>query len=242
MMNILIVGGNRGVGLMLTKEIISKGWRAAVIAKEKNTYFKKSNNLLYKSIDLNNINETSVFLDKVINKWGKLDGVVFYAGITPFSSIIDCSEELYDSIFNVNLKSTFFITQKILKNMMNKSGGSIVFFGTSQMDSGEIDRAPYAISKGSLKVLSEHLAKRYSKYNIRSNMVIMGWTNTEGEINLRSSLGMNETELLNQAAKKIPMGRMLNVNDPVPAVMYFLSEDSKMVTGSIIRVTGGEYI
>ena len=70
----------------------------------------------------------------------------------------------------------------------------------------------------------------------------MGWTPTEGELALRASLGLSEEELIAQASEYVPMGRMLTVNDPVPAVMYFLSEESSMVTGSTIRVNGGEYI
>ena len=121
-------------------------------------------------------------------------------------------------------------------------GGSFVFFGTSQMESGQIDRAAYAISKGGLKTLSEHLARRYAQFKIRSNIVVMGWTPTEGEIELRSSLGVSKEDLISKASDYIPMGRMLTVNDPVPTVLHFLSDDSSMITGSEVRITGGEFI
>jgi NAD(P)-dependent dehydrogenase (short-subunit alcohol dehydrogenase family) len=110
------------------------------------------------------------------------------------------------------------------------------------MESGQIDRAAYAISKGGLKTLSEHLSRRYAKFHIRSNIIVMGWTPTEGELALRASFGISKEELDAEASAYIPMGRMLTVNDPVPAVMYFISDESSMVTGSTIRVNGGEYI
>jgi NAD(P)-dependent dehydrogenase (short-subunit alcohol dehydrogenase family) len=241
-MNILVVGGNRGVGLEISNNCIAKGWKVAIIAKEQNTSFKTCENVLYKSIDLCDLTNIQLFIQEIISLWGKIDGVVFYAGITPIASLIDCTEELYDRIFEINLKSTFFITKSILKNMLENGGGSLVFFGTSHMESGEIDRAVYAISKGGLKILSEHLARRYAKYQIRSNIVVMGWTPTEGELDLRASQGITKEELLAQASEHIPMGRMLTVNDPVPAVMYFLSDEAAMVTGSTIRCNGGEYI
>jgi NAD(P)-dependent dehydrogenase (short-subunit alcohol dehydrogenase family) len=125
---------------------------------------------------------------------------------------------------------------------MINQGGSFVFFGTSHMESGQIDRAAYAISKGGIKILAEHLSRRYAKFQIRANIIVMGWTPTEGELALRASLGVSKEELEAEASLYVPMGRMLTVNDPVPAVMYFLSEDSCMVTGSTIRVNGGEYI
>jgi len=110
------------------------------------------------------------------------------------------------------------------------------------MDYGMKNRAAYALTKSTLYTLSTHLAHHYSEYGIRSNYVVMGWTNTEGELELRHSEGMTEEELKAKAARILPMGRMLNPNDPIPAVMHLISDDSCMTTGSIIRITGGQYI
>lgn len=244
MKNIVVIGGNHGVGFQIVKECISKGYNVAVCFKEseESFLFKESEQLVIHSFDIQNIWECKVFINKIIGKWRKIDAVVFYAGITPISPLTDCSEALFDEIFDVNLKSTFFLAQAVVKNMMEQGGGSLVFFGSSHMESGQIDRAAYAISKGAIKILSEHLSHQYAKYQIRSNMIVMGWTPTEGELALRASLGMSKEELIAQASAYVPMGRMLTVNDPVPAVMYLLSDDSSMVTGSTIRVNGGEYI
>jgi NAD(P)-dependent dehydrogenase (short-subunit alcohol dehydrogenase family) len=70
----------------------------------------------------------------------------------------------------------------------------------------------------------------------------MGWTNTEGELKLRAEEGISEEELNMKAANTIPMGRILNGVDYVPAVMYFISDESAMATGSLLRITGGHYI
>ena len=70
----------------------------------------------------------------------------------------------------------------------------------------------------------------------------MGWTDTDGEIELRESQGISQEELQNKAASIIPMGRMLKVNDPIPTVLHFLSDESSMITGSVVRITGGEFI
>ena len=110
------------------------------------------------------------------------------------------------------------------------------------MDYGHEDRAAYALTKASLYTLSTHIAHHYSKFKIRSNYVVMGWTNTEGELNLRAGEGTDEEELMDMASKVIPLGRILSPTDPVAAIMYLISEDSAMTTGSIIRITGGHYI
>ena len=242
-MNIVVIGGNRGVGFEVVKACLNNGHRVAVSCKEPEDSFPitKNDNLLVRSFDLRDTDKCVHFIEEVVVLWQKIDGVVFYAGITSFSGLTDCTQEIYDSIFNINLKSTFFITQTALKTMINH-GGSFVFFGTSHMESGQVDRAAYAMSKGGMKILAEHLSRRYAKYRIRANIIVMGWTPTEGELALRASLGLSEEELITQASEYVPMGRMLTVNDPIPAVMYFLSDESSMVTGSTIRVNGGEYI
>jgi NAD(P)-dependent dehydrogenase (short-subunit alcohol dehydrogenase family) len=126
--------------------------------------------------------------------------------------------------------------------MMAHKTGSIIFFGSAHMDYGMEDRAAYALTKSALYTLSTHIAHHYAKYGVRSNYVVMGWTNTEGELKLRQEEGISEEQLQQEAAKTLPMGRMLNRFDPVPAVMYLISDDAAMTTGSLIRITGGEYI
>lgn len=231
------------MGLEVVKACLAKGYKVAVSCKEPVDSFPLpiTDNVLVRSFNLQDTDKCILFIEEVVSAWKQIDGVVFYAGITPFSGLKDCTQELYDRIFDVNLKSTFFITQTVLKNM-SSAGCSFVFFGTSHMESGHMDRAAYAISKGGMKVLSENLARRYAKQQVRSNIIVMGWTPTEGEIALRASLGQSKEDLVAEASAYIPMGRMLTVNDPVPAAMYFLSDDSAMVTGSTIRVNGGEYI
>lgn len=244
MKNIIVIGGNRGVGFEVVKSCLKMGYRVAFTGKEcDNLLIKEQNDkIIFSSFDLKDTKKSIEFVEDVIDKWKKIDAVVFYAGITPISSLTDCNEELFDDIFSINLKSTFFITQVAIKNMIANGGGSFVFFGTSHMEFGQIDRAAYAISKGGLKTLSEHLARQYSRFKIRSNIIVMGWTPTDGEIALRSSQGVSKEDLIAEASHYIPMGRMLTVNDPIPTVLHFLSDDSSMITGSFVRITGGEFI
>jgi len=126
--------------------------------------------------------------------------------------------------------------------MIEIGGGSIVLVGSAHSWSGQKDRAAYAISKGALYTLSEHLSHNYAIDKIRCNFITMGWTPTDGELALRSKQGMSKDELINFASSKLPMGRMLTAEDHLPAIIYLLSDDSSMVSGSNIRVTAGEYI
>ncbi len=248
MKTVMILGGTKGVGKEILKSCLKKGYNVSFSGRNSNEgnaliqSLKLENKLYFHEIDLNSIKEIENFYLQTINRFGKIDALILYAGITPVSSIIDTEEDLYDSVFNVNLKAPFFLLKHVLKSMAASKSGSIVFFGSAHMDYGQIDRAPYALTKSTLYTLSNHIAHHYAKYGVRSNYLVMGWTNTEGEIELRNQEGMSEETLQNKASNSIPMGRMLNSFDPVPAVMHFISDDSAMTTGSIMRITGGEYI
>ena len=248
MKTVMILGGTKGVGKEILKSCLEKGYNVAFCGRnpdEGNEIIQSlqlENKLYFHRLDLNSILGIENFYTQTIKKFGKIDALVLYAGITPVSSIIDTEEDIYDSVFNVNLKAPFFLLKHVLKSMMKFKSGSIIFFGSAHMDYGEVDRTAYALTKSALYTLSNHIAHHYAKYRIRSNYLVMGWTNTEGEIELRAKEGISEDELKNKATNIIPMGRLLNRLDPIPAVMYFISDDSAMTTGSIIRITGGEYI
>ncbi|WP_411894853.1 SDR family NAD(P)-dependent oxidoreductase [Winogradskyella sp. A2] len=248
MKTVMLLGGTKGVGNEILKSCLIKGYNVAFCGRDEklgNQIVEASefkDHLYFHKIDLNSINGIEDYYNQTIKKFNKIDALIVYAGITPVASIIDTDEEVYDKIFNVNLKAPYFLLKHVLKSMMNNKSGSIVFFGSAHMDYGQEDRAPYALTKSTLYTLSNHIAHHYAKYGIRSNYLVMGWTNTEGEIQLRAEEGVSENELKNKAKDIIPMGRMLSPFDPVPAVMYFISDNSAMTTGSLMRITGGEYI
>lgn len=248
MKTVMILGGTKGVGKEILKSCLKKGYNVSFSGRKSTEgealiqSLKSENQLYFHEIDLNSIKEIENFYLQTISKFRKIDALILYAGITPVASILETEEDIYDNVFNVNLKAPFFLLKHVLKSMVESQSGSIVFFGSAHMDYGQIDRAPYALTKSALYTLSNHIAHHYAKYGVRSNYLVMGWTNTEGELELRAQEGISEEVLKNKATKSIPMGRMLNSFDPVPAVMHFISDDSAMTTGSIMRVTGGEYI
>lgn len=248
MKTVMILGGTKGVGKEILKACLDKGYNVSFCGRNKEegndiiNSLKQKNKLYFHQIDLNSIDEIENYYLNTIERFGSIDALILYSGITPVASIIDTEEEVYDSVFNVNLKAPYFLIKHVLKSMIKFKTGSIIFFGSAHMDYGQSDRTAYALTKSTLYTLSNHIAHHYAKYGIRSNYLVMGWTNTEGELKLRAEEGMSEEELKKKASGILPMGRMLNPSDPVPAVMYFISDESAMTTGSLLRITGGEYI
>lgn len=244
---VVISGGNKGIGRALAIECVKRGAYVVIGGRDYGAFEEISSvvdntKVAFSHGDLNCI-KSSVKLFKVaVEKFKRVDGYVNYAGITPIASLQDCEESTYDSVMGVNTKSAFFNCQHAIRMMRKTGGGSIILVGSAHSWRGEKDRAAYAVSKGALFTLSEHIAYNYAKEKIRCNFITMGWTPTEGEIALRKQSGISVEDLKQKASKIIPMGRMLTPEDHIPAFIYLLSDESKMVTGSNIRITGGEYI
>ncbi|MBO0323568.1 SDR family oxidoreductase [Muricauda sp. CAU 1633] len=248
MKTVMILGGSKGVGKEILKSCVKKGYNVAFCGRNQEEGHKviestqAQDQLYFHKIDLNDVEDIKDYYEKTIERFKKVDALILYAGTTSIASILDVEEDVYDSVFNINLKAPFFLLKHVLKSMVEQQSGSILFFGSAHMDYGEVDRAPYALTKSSLYTLSTHIAHHYAKYGVRSNYLVMGWTNTEGELELRDKEGVSEEKLKEKASGIIPMGRMLNTSDPIPAVMYFISDESAMTTGSLMRITGGEFI
>lgn len=246
---IVISGGTKGVGKTIAEECALRGAKVVIGGRDEISA-KKSIKLmrtydsdgLFVYTDLNRVEDCSVLFDRAFDKFGKIDGFFNYAGITPVSPLDTCSQEVFDSVMNVNFRAAFFCCQNAIKYMRINGGGSIVLTGSTHAWGGQKDRAAYACSKGVLLTLMEHIAHNYACEHIRCNYLVLGWTPTEGEVSLRKSLGESESELRRRAANILPMGRMCERNDYIEAMVYMLSDASAMMTGSTLRINAGEYI
>ena len=246
---IVVSGGTKGVGRAAAEEFARQGANVVIGGRDEESALKSirimrtyGNNGLFVYTDLLKVEDCKNLFVKAYEKFGKIDGFFNYAGVTPVSPLDTCDEETFDWVMDVNFKACFFCCQEAIKYMRMNGGGSIVFTGSAHAWGGQKDRAAYACSKGVLRTLMEHISHNYASEQIRCNYLTLGWTPTEGEVNLRNSQGETEAELRKRAAEILPMGRMLERNDYLDALVYLMSDSSAMMTGSTFRITAGEYI
>lgn len=246
---IVIAGGTRGVGRAAAIEFARQGARVVIgdlyeeaamrVISLMRTY-GSDGHFVY--VDLRDIKYCKKLFDEAYQKFGKIDGFYMYSGVTPVSPLDTCDEKTYDWVMGVNLKGCFFCCQQAIKYMRMNGGGSIVFTGSAHAWGGQKDRTAYACSKGALRILMEHIAHQYATELIRCNYFTLGWTATDGEVALRQAQGESESELRQRAASILPMGRMPEYADYLPGLVYLFSDESSMMTGSVFRMTAGEYI
>lgn len=246
---IVISGGTKGVGRSAAEIFAERGAKVVIGGRDQAAAFKVLKMInIYKSegmfvhTNLENVEDCKRLFDEAAACYGRIDGFFNYAGVTPVSPLDSCDEKTFDYIMDVNFKAAFFCCQQAVKYMRKNNGGSIVLTGSAHAWGGEKDRAAYACSKGVLLTLMEHISHNYAAEKIRCNYLTLGWTPTEGEVTLRNSMGESESELRKRAARILPMGRMCERSDYMEALVYLMSDESKMMTGSNFRITAGEYI
>lgn len=246
---IVISGGTKGVGRAFAEVAGREGAKVVIGGRDEKAGKEAVRNIrtfgsdgIFVHTDLLKVEDCKHLFDEGFEKFGKIDGFFNYAGVTPVSPLDTCDEETFDWVTSVNYKAAFFCCQAAVKYMRMNGGGSIVLTGSAHAWGGQKDRAAYAMTKGVLRILNEHIAHQYATEQIRCNYLTLGWTPTEGEVSLRISQGETEAELRKRAGEILPMGRMCERNDYMEALIYLMSDASAMMTGSTFRLTAGEYI
>jgi len=170
---------------------------------------------------------------QTIERCGGIDVLVNNAASTARGYLEDVPVERWDAIMHVNLRAPFLLLQEAVASMKRRGGGSIVNIGSVNAYIGEPKLGPYSVSKGGLMTLTRNAAATLSRYRIRVNQINVGWTLTDGERVVKRLEGHGE-EWIDEAIATRPFGRLLAPHDIAIAAAYFASDDSALVTGTVM--------
>ena len=176
----------------------------------------------------------SLFRD-ILSRFGRIDVLVNNAGITRDTLLMRMSEEVWDTVIGVNLKSVFNCTKAVVMPMIKKKSGRIVNISSVVGQIGNAGQANYAASKGGEIAMSKTLARELGKFNINVNVVAPGMVMTEMARNI-------PPEFLNKAIDETVLGRIASPEDCANVVVFLCSRKARHLTGEVIKVDGGQYI
>jgi 3-oxoacyl-[acyl-carrier protein] reductase len=169
---------------------------------------------------------------KLLGAWGKIDILVNNAGITRDGLLMKMSEEDWDTVMDVNLKSVYNTTQSLIRAMIKARSGKIINISSVVGLTGNAGQVNYAASKSGMIGFTQSLAQEVAGRGICVNCVAPGFIQTR------------MTDVLNDAQKegilkKIPMGRMGRPEDIANAVLFLAGPGSDYMTGQVLTVDGG---
>tara|TARA_B100002052_G_scaffold126803_1_gene116382 strand:+ start:137960 stop:138709 length:750 start_codon:yes stop_codon:yes gene_type:complete len=238
--NIIITGASRGIGKGIAKLFAQQGANIAF------TYLssdKKAQNLKqelevygnkvkgFKS-DASNFMSSQKLVNDVLKEFGSIDVLVNNAGITKDNLLMRMSEEDFDAVMEVNMKSVFNLTKAVLKPMLKAKNGSIINMSSVVGVKGNAGQSNYSASKAAINGFTKSIALELGSRNIRCNSIAPGFIETEMTQELPS-------ETVKQWTSQIPMKRGGNVDDIANATLFLASDLSSYITGQVINVCGG---
>ena len=236
----LITGGSRGIGEAIVMKYAHEGADIAftyVSSEEKaKEVASKAEALGVKVIaiksDAADYNQAESLVNEVVEKLGRIDILINNAGITKDTLMLRMTEEQWDQVIHVNLKSVFNLTKHVLKPMMKQRAGSIINMSSVVGVFGNAGQANYAASKAGIIGFSKSIAKEVGSRNIRCNAIAPGFIETDMTQNLSDDQKKAYTD-------NIPLKRLGTGEDIANACVYLGSDMGAYVTGQVLSVCGG---
>ncbi len=236
----IITGASRGIGESIARSFIAQGATVAftyIGSDEKAKELEKSLTAGggqargFKS-DASKMEDAENLIKEVLETYGGIDIVVNNAGITDDTLLMRMSEDQWDRVMNVNLKSCFNLTKSVLRTMLKARSGSIINISSVVGVQGNAGQANYAASKAGILGFTKSVALELGSRNIRCNAIAPGVIETEmtGKLDEATVQGWRDA---------IPLKRGGSPEDIANACIFLASDMSTYVTGQTLNVCGG---
>ncbi len=237
----LITGSTRGIGLALAgglgsagASIVLNGRDAAALDAAAAQLTRAGVTVTGKAFDVTDRASVTAAVDAIEAEQGPIDILINNAGMQHRTPLEDFPEEAWHRLMRTNLDSAFFTGQAVARHMIGRKRGVIINVGSVQSELGRPGIAPYAASKGGLKMLTKGMAIDWGKHGIRVNGLNPGYFKTE----LNAAL-VKDAAFSDWLAKRTPLGRWGDVEELIGAAVFLASDAASFVTGHILFVDGG---
>ncbi len=238
----LVTGASQGIGRAIALRLAGQGARILAAARSIDKLEalaaeigETGGEALPLRLDLASPEEVGASLAELPGEWAAIDIVVSNAGITRDALMARMSLEQWQEVVTTNLTGAFAVVRPLVRGMMKKRWGRIVFVSSVVGLMGNAGQANYAASKAGLVGFAKSLARELGGRNITSNVVAPGFVETA----MTEALGEKTRAEL---AKTIALGRFGSAEEIAAAVLYLVSEEAGYVTGEVLNVSGGMYI
>lgn len=237
----IVTGGTRGIGKAIVTKLAENGANIAFTFSSsaqaaidlENEISKKFNVKIkgYKS-DASIFSEANELIENISKEFGEFYILVNNAGITRDNLLMRMSEEQWDEIMLVNLKSVFNMTKASVRNFLKIKGGSIINMSSVVGVNGNAGQSNYSASKAGIIGFTKSIAKELGSRNIRCNAITPGFIQTE----MTAQLG---EDVIKGWAEQIPLKRGGTPEDVANLTLFLASDLSTYITGQVLSVCGG---
>ena len=233
----IVTGSNTGLGQGICRAYVEAGAKVVGVSRRPSdeTAAQCGKNFHNVIADLSALDVIPTVIGETLEKFGRIDVLVNNAGIIKRQDSLEFSEEEWDSVLNVNLKTVFFLTQAVARQFIKQnSGGKVINIASMLSYQGGIRAPSYTASKSAIKGVTMTLANEWAKYGINVNGIAPGYMATNNTQNLRQ-----DEERSSDILARIPAGRWGTPEDLQGAAVFLASSASDYVNGFTLAVDGG---
>lgn len=239
----IVTGSNTGIGASIILELAKRGASTVIdyvvnpkaTAELEKQVLALGEQVLGIDADVSKIPDLQKLINETVSKFGKVDIFVNNAGIETRTSVLDTTENQYDKVLSINLKSAFFGTQLAAKQMIKQGkGGRIINISSVHEDWPMPNNIPYCLSKGGMRMLTRTAALELAQHGILVTGVGPGAVATP--INVST---MKDPALMQKLNAAIPLGRMAKPEEIAQVVAFLCSDEASYMTAATVFVDGG---
>lgn len=237
----IVTGGGRGIGRAIALGLAASGASVVVagrtvapleaVAVEIRAAGAKA---LVVATDLTDSQQIEALAAKTIETFGRVDILVNNAARSFMRGLLDLREDGWDKVFNTNVKAVWLLSRAVARQMIAQKSGRIINITTVGAEKAELGMAAYGCSKAALKMLTRCMAREWAAFGIQVNAVGPGLTRTDFSKPLWSN-----ADIAKHVTAMLPMGRIAEPEEIVPAVLFLASDAASYMTGETIYVDGG---
>ncbi len=244
----IVTGGSRGIGEAIARRFVRAGAKVVIASRYMENLERVSKAVTEECKELSDCGEITPivchmgYIDqiknlaaKTVEKYGSIDILVNNAATNPFFGLmIDADERAWDKTVSVNIKGYFFMAQEAALVMKKNKWGRIINIASTAGYSTPLMQGIYGTTKAGVIALTKGFAKELAEFNIRTNAIAPGLTNTKF-----ASVLINTKEILEHALDRIPMNRYAEPLEMSGAALFLASDASSFVNGTVITIDGG---
>jgi NAD(P)-dependent dehydrogenase (short-subunit alcohol dehydrogenase family) len=237
-----ITGAGQGIGKAVAKRLVADGAKHVVCAGKGRADLESTAaelrdlgaETLVCEMDLADVDAVKASAQSALDRFGVIAIVVNCAGVTYRGGIFDTTQDVFDQIFNINVRGNFFIMQALLPAMAAVKNGVIINISSMLAHGGASHLLPYSASKAALNLITRSVAHSMRHDRVRLNAVNLGWTLTPAEHVTQTKVHGFPDDWADVEGGKQPFGRLLVPEDAANLCAFLASTEASMMTGAVI--------